>query len=1534
MSVKSQEDKGIKKTRKIVLWVLAVLVVLPVLLYGLLQSPSVQTYLVGHLTSYLSKELETEVRVGAVDIALFRTVILEDVSVLDRAGETLFTMEYLKGDLDRISVRRRQLDLGRLEIEGAFGGVYKKEGETDYNYQFLVDYFSDELIDGSSPGWDVTLGALTLHDISFRHRNPNANPVPNNAFDPADFLIEDLYLAIENIYSYDESLEFELDYMRYSESRGFQLNYLSGSFAISPGSLFVNNAAFRTPDSELAFDIELDHDGLDNFRDVLSNSGFTLAIQPSVLDMHDLAHHVPAFYGADQLMSLSGEVTGRADSIKGQDVSVAYGNAALFRGDFNLGFLDDWPRMQMELKVDEFSGTVAAINDLYIPEFFDVKLPVLPDFLERTGQFSFSGSASGDLASFEADGILKTDAGSLRAEAVFRCDDPELPYRYEGTAEGERLHGGVLLGNPGLPGPMDMYVRFSGEGLSPKAADLVFDGGVTDLKYRGYNYSNITFSGDIVREKLNAAISVTDPYLEFDFSGLVDFGPEVPEMDFQASFGRANLTRLNIFQRDSLYESVLTAGLEADARFGSVNHMEGEVLIYNIRYTEEPLFSEHFPEGGDSNVYRTGDIYLSSAVWASDNSHLRVRSDFLDGDMHGAIDFKQLLPSLRLFADEFLPSLETGSDLSALPDDQASDLNFSIRFNHTEMLSELFLPWVEISPEAWITGRYDASSQSLKLDAQADMLSLGGRRFVDWELNGERVDESFLLKSTSRKLMLSDSIHMDNFFFDTTFCRDSIMMDLTWRSNNNGQDNHGQLRGTAFIHDPQYKEFSFYDSYASIDGDAWLIAPDNHLILDSARIEARGMRFYHEDQYIDASGVLSGFSGDRMRLSFSGFDLSYTDLLLGERNFAFDGTVDGFISFTAFYQPVSIGTELYVKDFAFNHEWLGDLELHSLWDNEAGAFEVDGSIVSRENGTTHEPLQLSGRVYTGVLEDNFDLNIDLADMTMAIWNPYLRNFADNFQGEATGRLRMDGPLSAPELSGNIYCENTGFHIPYLNTSYHFSDTVEFGKDYFRFDNVVLQDTLGNNALVNGSVMHENFGDFAIDFRLQPEQMIIFNTGPRDNEFYYGTGFLTGVAHLHGPTSLITMDITGRTNRGTKVYLPLSYSGEVRESHFISFVSEEETQEGPAFSVPQRPGGVALNFDLEVTPEAEVELLFDARFGDIIRGRGGGDLKLEVAPEGTFNVYGDYVIEDGEYLFNLQNIINKRFRIEQGSTIGWTGDLNDADVDLRAAYRLRTPLFDLVTGEGVDPEVADRYRRRMPVETVLILEDKLFNPAISFDIEIPGGDEGTRELIERMITTEQEMNRQVFSLLVLNRFLPTTADQYNTALGYGVGSTSSELLSNQLSNWLSQISSDFDIGINYRPGDEISSQEVELALSTQFFDDRVIVDGNFGVAGNETATGYAARGTNQIIGDVNVEVKITPEGKFRVKAFNRSNTFDIINTNAPYTQGVGLFYRREFDGLGDLFRRERDPEELPVSPETSNGSDSDSSASTGESDEDE
>jgi len=283
------------------------------------------------------------------------------------------------------------------------------------------------------------------------------------------------------------------------------------------------------------------------------------------------------------------------------------------------------------------------------------------------------------------------------------------------------------------------------------------------------------------------------------------------------------------------------------------------------------------------------------------------------------------------------------------------------------------------------------------------------------------------------------------------------------------------------------------------------------------------------------------------------------------------------------------------------------------------------------------------------------------------------------------------------------------------------------------------------------------------------------------------------------------------------------------------------------------------------------------------------------------MYGDFHIEEGDYLFTLQNVINKRFKVEQGGTIEWNGDPLNANIDIKAVYRTKTSLYDLFL------QAPEEYKRRIPVECQLFMTNKLMSPDISFDIYLPTADEETRSRVKGMMNTEEELSKQFLSLLVINSFMPDPnmggmqASTGTGALGAaGVGVTTSELLSNQLSNWLSQISKDFDIGVNYRPGDQISSDEVEVALSTQLLDDRVSINGNLDVGGTQTST-TTSTNTSNIVGDFNVDIKINKSGKLRLKAYNKAND-KLMYAESPYTQGVGLFYREEFNTLGQLFKR--------------------------------
>jgi hypothetical protein len=339
-----------------------------------------------------------------------------------------------------------------------------------------------------------------------------------------------------------------------------------------------------------------------------------------------------------------------------------------------------------------------------------------------------------------------------------------------------------------------------------------------------------------------------------------------------------------------------------------------------------------------------------------------------------------------------------------------------------------------------------------------------------------------------------------------------------------------------------------------------------------------------------------------------------------------------------------------------------------------------------------------------------------------------------------------------------------------------------------------------------------------------------------------------------------------------------------------------------FTKQEEASKIELNFDLEVTPEAKVQLIMDATAGGLIRGTGSGKLNISLNSNGDVKMAGDYVINDGEYLFTLGNILNKRFIVEQGGTISWNGDIDDADLDIKAIYRTKASLSEIYSQDGMFPELQER----LPVECLLNLTGKLLNPVIKFDIQLPTADDRTREYLRMAIDNEEKLSKQFLYLLVMNSFYSDPAlysasstsgtqnayTQTEEASVLGVNTTT-EMLSNQLSNWLSQISNDFDIGFNYRPGNEITPQEVEVALSTQLLNDRVTLNGNVDVGGTQ-----AREKTSGISGEFTIEFKLTDMLRFKV--FNRSNNNLFYEVQHPYTQGVGIFYRRDFDTLKDFF----------------------------------
>ena len=459
-------------------------------------------------------------------------------------------------------------------------------------------------------------------------------------------------------------------------------------------------------------------------------------------------------------------------------------------------------------------------------------------------------------------------------------------------------------------------------------------------------------------------------------------------------------------------------------------------------------------------------------------------------------------------------------------------------------------------------------------------------------------------------------------------------------------------------------------------------------------------------------------------------------------------------------------------------------------------------------------------------------------------------------------------------------------------------------------NFEVYDERGNKTLAEGSVDTKYFRDIYLNLNLQTNNFNFLNTTEKDNQMFYGRIFASGFIKIKGPPDNLSMDINARSEKNSVFFIPLYGSEEVNENDFIKFVSasgkesRKSEEEKNRYEVNLR--GLSLNFNLDVTNDAEVQLIFDPKVGDILKGRGNGPLKIYVNTLGKFEIFGDITIESGDYLFTLQNVINKKFEVEPGGKISWNGDPEDANIDVTAVYALRTPVSPL------DPTLFEgSTSKRIPVECVIEMTGKLMNPTIKPDIVLPTADQETQRIVKNSTSTEEELMKQFLSLLVVNSFY-SNQQSYGSFGGTGAATTAfasagvatSELLSNQLNHWLSQISKDVDIGFNYRPGSEVSSDEYEVALSTQILNDRVTINGNVDMGGNQTTQTNASTRTNNIVGDFDIDVKITENGKVHMKAFNRAND-NLLFQTSPYTQGVGVFFREDFNTFGGLLRRYKD-----------------------------
>ncbi|MFA5970993.1 MAG: translocation/assembly module TamB domain-containing protein [Lentimicrobiaceae bacterium] len=1447
----------------------------------MLRSAPVQTYLAHRAATYLSKQLNTEVVIGGFRLNWFLEAVITDIKIVDKHKKVLLESKKIRADIKFVDLRKHKLTLNEISLGDANVNLIYYKADSCLNLQFILDYFASPVVDTThTEPWMVQIDNLKLIRSHFAYRDERYMN-PGKGIDFSDMDLSKLNAEIKNILVQGDTISADIKQFTFREKSGFRLDDFTTRAVISPRGITAEKLQVTTPNSRLSMDMKLEYSNWNAIDYFLDSVKISAIVEPSQLDMRDIVYFAPDVDGMTEIFDFSGTIKGTVSSFSAKDFKLAFGKYTSFKGNITMNGLPDIEETFVNLKTDEFYTNVADIQSFTLPSSGDSNTIVLPDEVIRLGNVSVNGRFTGFYNDFVSKATFITDLGAISTDILLTHNKSTRIYAYDGKLLADSFNVGKVFNVEKL-GTLSLFAAINGKNFSLDKADLTLKGEITNLQYEGNTFGRINIDGEFKRKKFTGGVHINDELLGLNFLGSADFSGELPAFNFQAGIDHANLVKLNLLTGDSVV--LLSTSADFEFRGNTIDNLIGALHFSKTSLTMGP------------KRLNMNDLYLTTKSLGNGGKRMELSSDFVNAVFSGQYTFDDMADYLRMVFTEFLPSLSQGEVLPVRL--TRGSFDYTIQLHHTDSVTEMFLPWLKVDPRTVISGTFDPALGLINVNGRSPLLVLNGFALHDWTLTGESMNKSLKVRMDCSSVNMSEATISENnvkkveqFKVDVVASDDSVKFGISWDDRNVPDHNRGDIKGAVSFKQNPRLTMRFDNADIMINDTVWTLIPGNLLTFDKSYFEARNFGFTDKDRHLILNGTASNDPLSQIVLDVKSFNISFLDMLTEPLGIDFDGYISGKVNLSELYAVPRISADIAITKFGFNHESLGDAKIQSYWENEKKRLVVDMQVVYVGNAGTHYPVKVVGNIYPEATHDNFDLKADVDNLKVHTFEPFLSDIFSRMRGYASGAVTLTGDFSDPVLKGKVTFMRTELLVNYLRTSYSFTGDFNFDKDKMWFNDIELRDSTFGKGVVSGIIYHKAFSDWALDIDLTADHLASLNTPYSSSEAFYGRAKATGTMKLYGPVDNLMISANLKSETGTDVVIPISFSRSISENSFIHYIKHGDTSTINRNITPYESSVLALQLGLDVKRNADIGIILPYQMGTIDV-HGDGLVNMGIDTRGEYSMYGNYIMDNGTFLFNFQNILKKNFVIQKGGAITFNGSPYDADIRLEAIYKVKTSLVSL---PGIP---ADYKGTRVNVNCIINLSGNLYNPNIRFSLSLPDATEEMKRTVFSIVDTSNvlEMNQQMISLLVLNTFSSSSGI---TTSGATFGISSYEILSAQLSRMLSQISKDFDIGVNYRPGDQLTPKELELALSTQLFDNRVTIDGAIGM----NAYNDASQPT-QLIGDVLVQVKITEDGRFRFKAFNRTNTAaDVLFSGySPYTQGVGVVFQKEFNDFGELFKR--------------------------------
>jgi autotransporter translocation and assembly factor TamB len=1477
--------------KKIFLWILWTLLIglsLLVLFFVLLRSSKVQTYFAHHLANYLTTKTGNQITIGKVYIYDFLKVDIQQLQARDQHDSLYVDIAHLKIEILPRLLRQNLLYIKNVELSNASIFLIQYAGEDEIN---LIKMINKLLPTASSDTSQKQVLAIKLENFEIRNTRFGIDLQDYEHYQGMDYVhlnIDSLNLHIQNFEIRSDSLMVNIIAFSAYEKCGFHLKSFSGKTIISPRELEIPDLKLEMNESKLNMHLRFEYQQWDDWNYFVDKIVFNSQLDSCKINFNDFRFFASEFTGMDNTILTTTTVKGSIANISLKNTTIDYGAATSLQGNFSFKGLPDFDQTFMRLKIKLAQTNLADLSSIKIGED---KYLSLDETFKKFGNISVNGRFTGFYYDFVSNADFNTAIGKLSTDLSLQSTKNTKQLRYSGKLNAENFNLGSLLNNQHF-GNLSMEANMSGTGLTADleaAYHIKFD----QLEISGTDYNQLQIDGKVGNRKITAIIDSKNQGFSLMADGSYDFSSNTPHIILASNIRNARISRLLMLNKDTLGD--ISVQLKLDIQGTSLENFQGKIEADSILYKD------------NKKRYYTDSVMIETQL-VNGYQQLEIRSPYLDAKASGLLPFSQSTLLYKLIFSDILPNLMQPNSVSDIDiakwkakiPPNAENLKLDVQFGNTDDLSELFMPDLKIYPNSSVVGSYNYREDKLDLQFTSDQFAIAGfsANSLDLKIGKENGEMQYQLFTPL--LQSENQINLDSLKLAGNVQHDSITFNMDWGLEQNNM-NDGHLNGKIAFESPSHLKIKLNEGFFNLHDSTLTLKPDANIELASHLIRISEIQIFDRQNSFTLDGIVSDNPKDVLDLNFDHFDLSFFDIYLKSADTDIDGIITGKLSFSNMWtQPDFLGN-FKVSDFRLNGEYLHDMQVSTLYDRTREALALKMNILSKEKGVKY--LSVEGDLFPYRINNQLDLAVRLQQFPLKSIQNYLSSFSSKVDGVAEGSVLITGSFSQPKINGKLHTAINDILIDYTNVNYTIDDSLIFTPDYFGFLNAKAKDLSGNSLNLTTQIFHQFFRDFSLHIDVQPDKAQLLNTTEKDNELFYGKAQGSGSFTMDGSFNDLKLGLKIAPTGDSYIAIPISYQLSAEESDFLKFVIKDSNL--TMLEEPEELNPFLINMDMEVNvdPSTRIELVMDKKVGDVISARGDGKISINYDKDGNLSIFGTYVIDRGNYLFTLQNIINKRFVIQPGSTIKWDGDLEDAQINLKAIYQTEAKLWDLL--QQIDSSSV--YKKPSKVDCGIDITGNLYNPSISFFINLPNESVATRELVNSLLSAEatgnsEELNKNFVSLLVLGHFLPPS--------GFGAGSNPNaisnnayELLAEQVGNLLNQLSDEVEIGVEWSPGDDITTQEIAVALSYSLLNDRLLIDGKFGTGGGSTNEDASTR----IVGDVNIQYKISKDGRIRALIFNRTNYYDPVSRKAPYTQGVGVSFRKDFSSFKELWRSNKKKE---------------------------